>query len=97
MLYYANSLPQVVGGSYQAPDLAFLARCWIESSSKPALVLDQRRSVDLMSTSEDEVRQAARTAFDAGVARLPDEDTILLVDEWQDRRLRASFLFLTHT
>ena len=96
MLYYANSLPQVVGGSYQPPDLAFLARCWLESSSKPALVLDQRRSVDLMSTSEDEVRQAAKIAFDAGLARLPDEDTILLVDEWQGRRLRDFFLSWIH-
>ncbi|KIJ60314.1 hypothetical protein HYDPIDRAFT_177510 [Hydnomerulius pinastri MD-312] len=33
--------------------------------------------------SSNELRQAARTLFDAGVARLSDEESIALVDAWQ--------------
>ncbi|KAH7909671.1 WD40-repeat-containing domain protein [Hygrophoropsis aurantiaca] len=33
--------------------------------------------------SSNEIRQAARILFDAGVVRLPDEESIALVDAWQ--------------
>jgi len=36
----------------------------------------------------DELRLAARTLFDAGVAGLTDEETISLVDKWQNSRKR---------
>jgi hypothetical protein len=35
-----------------------------------------------------ELRLAARTLFDAGVAGLTDEETISLVDRWQHSRKR---------
>ncbi|KAG2752664.1 hypothetical protein P692DRAFT_20951730 [Suillus brevipes Sb2] len=61
--FYATSLAHVVGASYQAPDVAYLATQWFDSSN--------------------DVRQAAKTLFDAGIVRLSDEESITLVDAWQ--------------
>lgn len=61
--FYATSLAHVVGASYQAPDVAYLATQWFDSSN--------------------DVRQAAKTLFDAGIVRLSDEESIALVDAWQ--------------
>ena len=40
---------------------------------------------------EDEVQQAAMTAFHTSLDRLCSEDAILLVDEWQSQRAFISF------
>lgn len=61
--FYCTSLAHVVGASYQAPDVAYLATQWFDSSN--------------------DVRQAAKTLFDAGIVRLSDEESIALVDAWQ--------------
>ncbi|KAG1810892.1 uncharacterized protein BJ212DRAFT_1484021 [Suillus subaureus] len=61
--FYSTSLAHVVGASYQAPDVAYLATQWFDSSN--------------------DVRQAAKTLFDAGIVRLSDEESIALVDAWQ--------------
>lgn len=61
--FYSTSLAHVVGVSYQAPDVAYLATQWFDSSN--------------------DVRQAAKALFDAGIVRLSDEESIALVDAWQ--------------
>ncbi|KAG2130779.1 uncharacterized protein EDB93DRAFT_1179251 [Suillus bovinus] len=61
--FYSTSLAHVVGASYQAPDVAYLATQWLNSSN--------------------DVRQAAKTLFDAGIVRLSDEESSALVDAWQ--------------
>ncbi|KAG1719005.1 hypothetical protein EDB19DRAFT_1648998, partial [Suillus lakei] len=61
--FYSTSLAHVVGASYQAPDVAYLATQWFDSSN--------------------DVRQAAKSLFDAGIVRLSDEECIALVDAWQ--------------
>ncbi|KAG1899665.1 uncharacterized protein F5891DRAFT_1037747 [Suillus fuscotomentosus] len=61
--FYSTSLAHVVGASYQAPDVAYLATQWFNSSN--------------------DVRQAAKTLFDAGIVRLSDEESGALVDAWQ--------------
>ncbi|KAG2341534.1 WD40 repeat-like protein [Suillus weaverae] len=61
--FYSTSLAHVVGPSYQAPDVAYLATQWFDSSN--------------------DVRQAAKTLFDAGIVRLSDEESIAFVDAWQ--------------
>lgn len=37
----------------------------------------------------DDVRQAAKTLFDAGIVRLSDEESSALVDAWQHHRKLA--------
>lgn len=61
--FYSTSLAHVVGASYQAPDVAYLATQWFDSSN--------------------DVRQAAKTLFDAGIVRLSDEESNAFVDAWQ--------------
>ncbi|KAG2114253.1 uncharacterized protein F5147DRAFT_678636 [Suillus discolor] len=61
--FYSTSLAHAVGASYQAPDVAYLAMQWFNSSN--------------------DVRQAAKTLFDAGIVRLSDEESSALVDAWQ--------------
>ncbi|KAG1836125.1 hypothetical protein DFJ58DRAFT_735218 [Suillus subalutaceus] len=61
--FYSTSLAHVVGASYQAPDVAYLATQWFDSSN--------------------DIRQAAKTLFEAGIVRLSDEESIALVDAWQ--------------
>lgn len=80
--FYATSLAQILGGSYQPPSLAYLARHWFESSSRFLNV--NPFAVGITHTSSvDELRQAARILFDAGIARLSDEETIILAEQWQ--------------
>ncbi|KAG2127039.1 hypothetical protein BD769DRAFT_1460808 [Suillus cothurnatus] len=67
--FYSTSLAQVVGASYQAPDIAYLATQWFDSSN--------------------DVQQAAKTLFDAGIVRLSDEESIALVDAWQHHQESA--------
>ncbi|OJA15937.1 hypothetical protein AZE42_02647 [Rhizopogon vesiculosus] len=61
--FYSTSLAHVVGASYRAPDVTYLATMWFNSTN--------------------DVRQAAKTLFDAGIVRLSDEESIDLVDAWQ--------------
>ncbi|KAG2359683.1 hypothetical protein BDR07DRAFT_1487951 [Suillus spraguei] len=61
--FYCTSLAHAVGASYQAPDVAYLATQWFDSSN--------------------DIRQAAKALFDAGIVRLSDEESIALVDAWQ--------------
>jgi WD repeat-containing protein 7 len=87
LLFYSTSLAHTIGPSFRPPDIALLAQHWLESSSKPVLSVDRARSVDLMTISEDDIRQAIRVALDAEIARQPDEDIIKLVEEWQEQRM----------
>lgn len=80
--FYATSLAEAVGASFQAPSLAYLARHWFESTSQSSF----KYSVYVLisnAVSAAELRQAARILFDAGIARLSDEETIVLVEQWQ--------------
>ena len=80
--FYATSLAEVVGPSFQAPSLAYLARHWFESTSQSSFAY----SVDILilnAVSAAELRQGARILFDAGIARLSDEETIVLAEQWQ--------------
>ena len=70
-----------MGTSYQAPDVAYLATKWFNSSSESSTIVKgaQIQPFNLA----DDVRQAAKTLFDAGIVRLSDEESIALVDAWQ--------------
>jgi hypothetical protein len=73
-----------VGASYQAPDVAYLATMWFNSSSGSANYC-QGDLIERFYLADD-VRQAAKTLFDAGIVRLSDEESIALVDAWQHHR-----------
>jgi hypothetical protein len=89
--FYATSLAEVVGPSFQAPSLAYLARHWFESTSQPSFEYSVYISI-LNAVSAAELRQAARILFDAGIARLSDEETIVLAEQWQHDR--TNFVFI---
>lgn len=78
--FYATSLVQVVGNSYQSPSLAFLAWHWFRCSSQSLVTFIL---LFIETVIVDELRQGARILFDAGIARLSDEETIVLVEQWQ--------------
>ena len=89
--FYATSLAQFVGPSYRPPSLAFLARCWLESSSRksswsPLLCSN-------IAHCSDELRQASRVLIDARITRLSDEEANLLADRWQHYRSSLSLAF----
>jgi WD repeat-containing protein 7 len=89
--FYATSLAQVVGSLFQAPSLSYLARHWFESSSQ--LRADSFfKNLVLNTIATDELRQAARILFDAGIARLSDGEAIILAEQWQHDRTNYSFL-----
>ena len=81
--FYATSLSACVGPLHRPPSLSFLAMRWFDSSSK-RLPLILVRSTEL---PIDELRLAARTLFDAAVARLSDEETNAITEEWQHGRV----------
>lgn len=91
--FYATSLSHTVGRGYVPPNLSSLARWWFDVSSMTFLCCFLLRSTLFISPVAafcftGELRLAARTLFDAGVAGLTDEEKISLVDRWQHSRKR---------
>jgi len=68
-----------------------ISRIWLRSgSTHPVghLLLSQELQVMCFDLADD-VQQAAKTLFDAGIVRLSDEESIALVDAWQHHRKLA--------
>ena len=78
--FYATSLSHLVGRPYKPPSLPFLARWWFDVSSTLFLVFTFGSPYVVFA---GELRLAARTLFDAGVAGLTNEETTSLVERWQ--------------
>ncbi len=83
IVFYATSLSHVVGKAYIPPSLSFLARWWFDVSSTSLLMMFLPLPSAHLCRLIGELRLAARTLFDAGVASLTDEETICLVERWQ--------------
>lgn len=81
--FYATGLAGPVGPTYKPPNLAFLARRWFESSSRPNAHMHIDLTLGAHLPLSGELRHSARLLFDAAVVRLSDEDTNAIVDEWQ--------------
>lgn len=84
--FYATGLAGPVGSTYKPPNLAFLARRWFESSSRPNAHMHIDLTLGAHLPLSGELRHSARLLFDAAVVRLSDEDTNAIVDEWQHQR-----------
>jgi hypothetical protein len=94
--FYATSLSHTLGRGYVPPSLSSLARWWFDVSSMTILCYFIFRSTFLISPVAGvcftgELRLAARTLFDAGVAGLTDEEKIFLVDRWQHSRKKSCY------
>jgi len=87
--FYATSLSHSVGRGYVPPSLSSLARWWFDVSSMTCsryVLIFIYLACDGAFYFTGELRLAARTLFDAGVASLMDEETTSLVDRWQHSR-----------
>jgi len=85
--FYATSLSHTVGRGYVPPSLSSLARWWFDVSSMTLFThFFSLYLLRLAFCFVGELRLAARTLFDAGVAGLTDEETTSLVDRWQHSR-----------
>ena len=89
--FYATSLAHTVGRGYVPPSLSYLARWWFDVPSMTRLccflsVLLYLPRLLRAFCFIGELRLAARTLFDAGVAGLTDEEKISLVDKWKHSR-----------
>lgn len=87
--FYATSLSHSVGRGYVPPSLSSLARWWFDVSSMTCsryVLIFIYLACGGTFYFTGELRLAARTLFDAGVASLMDEETTSLVDRWQHSR-----------
>jgi hypothetical protein len=86
LLFYASSLPQAVGKTFQPPSPALLAKSWIMSSREPVLHLPSSGNADFVGLREAEARMAIRVVFDARVAQMNDDEMMGCVDTWMNIR-----------
>lgn len=85
--FYATSLSHAAGRGYVSPNLSSLARWWFDVSSMTHYIISPFGPIYLAGgVFAGELRFAARTLFDAGVASLTDEETVSLVERWQHSR-----------
>ena len=85
--FYAKSLSHAVGRKYVPPGLSSLTRWWLDVSSMTHYIIFCSVQIYLAGDIfTGELRFAARTLFDAGVAGLTDEETISMVNRWQHSR-----------
>lgn len=83
MSFYVHSLPAAVGPSFQPPSIVFLASLWFEQTGGYFI---QRWHFDSHRICPVEVRQAARTLFDAAVAQASDATNLAVLEAWQRQR-----------
>ena len=79
--FYTTGIGPIVGDEFQSPDLPFLARQWIKSSSTWILAYPELFS--LLRQLVGHWRTASRQLFEAGIAQLSDEDATSTSDLWQ--------------
>lgn len=79
-LFYITSIAEAAGPTYQAPDLAYLAYHWLQSSGKSRRILIDDIRAHICPVTE--IRLAARLLFEAEVSRLADEDTLNIIERW---------------
>ena len=87
MTFYAASVGQLVHEAYQPPSLPRLGKYLLHTLCECPLTIPHLLHVLTTAVgAAAEVRQAARLLFDAGVARLSDQETTEIVETWQPYR-----------
>ena len=83
--FYVASIGDLVGEAYRSPGLSSLAIAWV---CYPGAPLDFVCSGvgKTSSYSADEFKEPAKALFNAGLARLTDQDVAGLAESWQHKR-----------
>lgn len=81
--FYTASLAHTIGASYKAPNLAFLGKVYLQATGRSSSF--QKRSLLglTVTCAVPEVRHAAKLRFEAGIARLLDDQIAQLVECWK--------------
>lgn len=84
--FFTSSLGQAVGPRFMPPNLEHLGKLWFAASSESAA----GHSCYLVNCKTDELRQSIKFIFEATIANLSDEESIVVAEKWQHHGMRIS-------